>query len=47
MNFYLFPKRKINIHFAPTSVTLGTSCGMYLIKVQNMNQIFLLRRNYG
>lgn len=30
VNFYLFPKRKINIHFALTSVTLGTSCGMYL-----------------
>ena len=34
MNFYLFPKREINIHFALTSVTLGTSCGMYLNKLK-------------
>lgn len=44
-----FPKRKINIHFALTAVMLCTSCGMYLteLKFQNLNQIFLLRRNYG
>ena len=34
MDFYLFPKRKINIHFALTSVTLGTSCGMFLSELK-------------